>query len=247
MSSARSARQTLSLRCTVRRRPAGYRPGCSACSFSRSSRPDRHDSSLKLEFGAHCRERISPPALAFRLGLGLRGRAHLAGLPGRSQPGQKGIERRRHRRQLRRVGDVHQPLLGCPQVAEQADRLLRGAWDDHDQPPDRQLQPGCPRRTAHAHVDQLPRPGPAGTPVAGAPTPGIAPSFATADCAAPFFDNSGAKALGFVPTDRPEDHLSDPSIAGLAPEGGVFGLAMGGSYAATNYRADVGRLEGPQT
>jgi len=77
--------------------------------------------------------------------------------------------------------------------------------------------------------------------------PGHRAVFATADCAAPFFDNSGAKALGFVTTDRPEDHLSDPSIAGLAPEGSVFGLAMGGSYAATNFKADIARLEGPQT
>jgi uronate dehydrogenase len=55
--------------------------------------------------------------------------------------------------------------------------------------------------------------------------------FATADCDAPFFDNSGARALGFTPKDRPEHNLADPAIASHTPAEGVAGQVLGGSYA----------------
>jgi uronate dehydrogenase len=60
--------------------------------------------------------------------------------------------------------------------------------------------------------------------------------FATADCAAPFFDNSGARALGFITRDRPEHHLADPSIASHRPAEGIAGQALGGRYAAASLR-----------
>jgi uronate dehydrogenase len=58
--------------------------------------------------------------------------------------------------------------------------------------------------------------------------------FATADCDAPFFDNSGARALGFITRDRPEDNLSDPAIASHPPAEGIVGEVLGGSYAAAS-------------
>lgn len=58
--------------------------------------------------------------------------------------------------------------------------------------------------------------------------------FATADCRTPFFDNSAARALGFVSQDSPHDHFSEPRIAALAPDQGPAGHYLGGSYAAEN-------------
>jgi uronate dehydrogenase len=55
--------------------------------------------------------------------------------------------------------------------------------------------------------------------------------FATADCDAPFFDNCGARALGFITKDRPEDNLADPAIASHKPAEGIVGQVLGGSYA----------------
>jgi uronate dehydrogenase len=67
--------------------------------------------------------------------------------------------------------------------------------------------------------------------------------FATADCDAPFFDNSGAKALGFVTKDRPEDNLADPAIASHRPAAGVTGQVLGGSYAEASLRSAAPRAE----
>ncbi|QEL27299.1 NAD(P)-dependent oxidoreductase (plasmid) [Bosea sp. F3-2] len=58
--------------------------------------------------------------------------------------------------------------------------------------------------------------------------------FATGDCVEPFFDNSGAKALGFVTTQRAEHNLARPGIAGEGKAPGIAGEAFGGSYAAVN-------------
>ncbi len=58
--------------------------------------------------------------------------------------------------------------------------------------------------------------------------------FATADCAAPFFDNAGAKALGFVSKTPPERNLADPAIASQGPAEGIAGQVFGGSYAEAN-------------
>lgn len=55
--------------------------------------------------------------------------------------------------------------------------------------------------------------------------------FATADCAEPFFDNAGAKALGFISKDPPELNLADPAIAVHGPADGIAGKVFGGSYA----------------
>ncbi|WP_435171055.1 NAD-dependent epimerase/dehydratase family protein [Falsirhodobacter sp. 1013] len=69
--------------------------------------------------------------------------------------------------------------------------------------------------------------------------PGHRAVFATADCAAPFFDNSGAKAIGFTPQHHPEDHLDHPGVASEAAGTDIFGRSIGGSYAAANFRADI--------
>jgi uronate dehydrogenase len=61
--------------------------------------------------------------------------------------------------------------------------------------------------------------------------------WATADCDAPFFDNSGARALGFTSKDRPELNLADPAIAAHKPAAGIAGQVMGGSYAEASLRA----------
>ncbi|MCV9938284.1 NAD(P)-dependent oxidoreductase [Boseaceae bacterium BT-24-1] len=61
--------------------------------------------------------------------------------------------------------------------------------------------------------------------------PGHRAVFATADCAAPFFDNAGAKALGFLSRDPPELNLADPAIALHRPAEGIAGAVFGGSYA----------------
>src|SRR5262249_32012146 len=58
--------------------------------------------------------------------------------------------------------------------------------------------------------------------------------FATADCAAPFFDNAGAQALGFVTTDRPEHNPAAPAIPSHGPAEGIAGKVLGGSYAAAS-------------
>lgn len=67
--------------------------------------------------------------------------------------------------------------------------------------------------------------------------------FATADCATPFFDTTGARAMGFTTTDRPEDHLADPAIASHPPAEGMEGAAIGGGYAKANFRADRAEWE----
>ncbi|HTN64188.1 MAG TPA: NAD(P)-dependent oxidoreductase [Devosia sp.] len=63
--------------------------------------------------------------------------------------------------------------------------------------------------------------------------------FATADCADPFFDNSGLADIGFVTQDRPEDNLANPSIATEPKAGGLFGLVVGGGYATSNLKTDI--------
>lgn len=73
----------------------------------------------------------------------------------------------------------------------------------------------------------------------GRPEPGHLAVFATADCVEPFFDNSGLRALGFSPHDRPQDHLARPEIATEPKAPGIVGLTVGGDYARTNLRADV--------
>jgi uronate dehydrogenase len=67
--------------------------------------------------------------------------------------------------------------------------------------------------------------------------PGHRAVFATADCAAPFFDNSGARALGFITRNRPEHNLADPAIASHEPAEGIAGQVLGGSYAEASQRA----------
>lgn len=59
--------------------------------------------------------------------------------------------------------------------------------------------------------------------------------FATADCSSPFFDNAGAKALGFVSKDRPERNLAHSAIADEKPAGGIAGQVFGGSYAEASF------------
>lgn len=61
--------------------------------------------------------------------------------------------------------------------------------------------------------------------------------FATADCPTPFFDNAGARAMGFAAKDRPQNNLADPAIATHPPAPGMEGAAIGGGYAAANFRA----------
>lgn len=73
------------------------------------------------------------------------------------------------------------------------------------------------------------------------PDPGHLAVFATADCADPFFDNSGLRQLGYAPLDRPEDNLATPDIASQKPLLGIAGEAVGGGYAATNFRGDIKR------
>lgn len=62
--------------------------------------------------------------------------------------------------------------------------------------------------------------------------------FATADCATPFFDNSGAVALGFETHDRPENNLLDATIAAHPPASGMHGAAIGGGYSEANFHAN---------
>lgn len=71
------------------------------------------------------------------------------------------------------------------------------------------------------------------------PEPGHRALFATADCAAPFFDNSGLDGLGFLTQDRPEDHLAHPGVATEPVAEGLFGLCVGGGYATTNLKTDL--------
>lgn len=59
------------------------------------------------------------------------------------------------------------------------------------------------------------------------PAPGHRALWATADCAAPFFDNAAARALGWTPRDRP-DPIAPPGT-GPGP-----GDDMGGPFAAAN-------------
>ncbi len=73
--------------------------------------------------------------------------------------------------------------------------------------------------------------------VSGAP--GHRAVFATADCADPFFDNSGLAALGFVTRDRPEDNLADPAIAGEPRAPGIGGEAVGGGYVEESFRGSI--------
>jgi uronate dehydrogenase len=63
--------------------------------------------------------------------------------------------------------------------------------------------------------------------------------FATADCAAPFFDNASAKAMGFVTRDHPDEHLRHPGVAEEPPVPGIAGLSMGGGFPAANFRGDL--------
>jgi uronate dehydrogenase len=70
--------------------------------------------------------------------------------------------------------------------------------------------------------------------------PGHRALFATADCPAPFFDTSGARALGFVSADPPAANLADPAVADQAPAPGIAGAVFGGSYAAANLRTGGG-------
>lgn len=63
--------------------------------------------------------------------------------------------------------------------------------------------------------------------------------FACAECDDPFFDISGARALGFTPRDRPTDHLAHPGVNVEPPPEGMAGLAIGGAYAAANFHADI--------
>lgn len=73
--------------------------------------------------------------------------------------------------------------------------------------------------------------------------PGHLALNAIGECDAPFFDTSQAKAMGFVPKDRALENLRSPEIAGQAPPDGIFGRAMGGSFAAANFRADIAAWE----
>ncbi|RDW14735.1 NAD-dependent epimerase/dehydratase family protein [Paracoccus thiocyanatus] len=69
--------------------------------------------------------------------------------------------------------------------------------------------------------------------------PGHAVLNAVGDCEGAFFDNSRAKAMGYAPRQNPRDHLSDPSIPGAAPQGGIFGRSLGGGFARANFKADL--------
>ncbi|MDP3525896.1 MAG: NAD(P)-dependent oxidoreductase [Hoeflea sp.] len=65
--------------------------------------------------------------------------------------------------------------------------------------------------------------------------------FSCGDCPDPFFDTSGARALGFAPLDRPADHLAYAEPADEVPPEGMAGLAIGGAFAAANFNADIGK------
>lgn len=67
--------------------------------------------------------------------------------------------------------------------------------------------------------------------------------FATADCADPFFDNSGAKKMGFAPVDAASDHMANAGVAGQAPDTGVFGTLLGGEYAVAGLNGAKSRLK----
>lgn len=69
--------------------------------------------------------------------------------------------------------------------------------------------------------------------------PGHLAIYTTANCPEPFFDNSGLGLLGFVPQDRPEDHLARSEIASEPPFNGIAGEAVGGAYAKANLRTDI--------
>lgn len=66
---------------------------------------------------------------------------------------------------------------------------------------------------------------------------------AVSDCPQPFFDNSAAKAMGFAPADNPADYLSYPDVMTQPPVAGIFGRALGGSFAVENFKADLDRWE----
>lgn len=70
------------------------------------------------------------------------------------------------------------------------------------------------------------------------PGPGHRAVFACADCDAPFFDGAGARAMGFRPLDRPSDHLAHPGVSAEPAASGVEGQAIGGAFAAANFRGD---------
>ncbi|MCP5433276.1 MAG: NAD(P)-dependent oxidoreductase [Alphaproteobacteria bacterium] len=72
--------------------------------------------------------------------------------------------------------------------------------------------------------------------------PGHEIVYGVGDCPEPFFDNSGAKRLGFVPRDRPEDFLRQADILDAAPDEGVAGLVVGGGFAAADFEGDPARL-----
>jgi len=67
--------------------------------------------------------------------------------------------------------------------------------------------------------------------------------YATADCPDPFFDNASAKDMGFVPMDRPDDHLASPDVASQPPASGIAGLAIGGGYAEANLQIAIEQWE----
>ena len=69
-------------------------------------------------------------------------------------------------------------------------------------------------------------------------TPGHAAFFACGDCPDPFFDTSAARAMGFVPLDRPGDHVTHPDIATRGPEPGIAGRLIGGHFARANLLVD---------
>jgi uronate dehydrogenase len=69
--------------------------------------------------------------------------------------------------------------------------------------------------------------------------PGHIAVYATADCADPFFDNSGLSALGIRTSDRPEDHLADGSGAMTSVATGIAGQAVGGAYTEANLKTDL--------
>lgn len=73
----------------------------------------------------------------------------------------------------------------------------------------------------------------------GRSDPGHLAVFACGECPDPFFDTSGAKHLGFVARDHPDDHLVRADVALEPAPPGIAGQTIGGAYAAANFHADL--------
>lgn len=70
-------------------------------------------------------------------------------------------------------------------------------------------------------------------------TPGHIAAYTTADCPAPFFDNSDLDALDCTLRDRIEDHVPGASMFDAPPLPGIFGESLGGAYSEANLRTDI--------